>query len=293
MLHMTTPSNTRLPACITGCIVIIIASLLGSCTSIMTGMVISPAMGNLQKQQDVDLVCEGAPAYLLMIDSLIESDPTDNELLFLGTQSYSGSTAALTSCNTAPKRIKAISFKAKYYGKRLLSSLLPLENTNSREFNDALAALTISDTSYLFWGAFGWLTWIRQEHGSPASMADLIVVEKLMARVLELDETMENGSPHLFFGALYGAKPAIIGGDLKRSRNHFEQALIISDRSFLLIQTTYAATYSRMAFNKELHNSLLQEVLDFPLEQAPENVLSNQIAKRKARALLEEDFFAE
>jgi hypothetical protein len=36
---------------------------------------------------------------------------------------------------------------------------------------------------------------------------------------------------------------------------------------------------------------LLQEVLDFPLDQAPEQRLVNQIAKRRAQQLLDEKFF--
>jgi hypothetical protein len=36
---------------------------------------------------------------------------------------------------------------------------------------------------------------------------------------------------------------------------------------------------------------LLEEVLAFPLETAPENTLVNQIAKRRARQLLADDYF--
>ena len=83
----------------------------------------------------------------------------------------------------------------------------------------------------------------------------------------------------------------LIGGDPKRSRIHFERALEISKRSYLIVQTTYAETYCRMTFNQELHDALLQEVIDFPLEKAPSQTLVNQIAKRKAKQLLEEKFF--
>lgn len=267
------------------------ASWLVSCTAILTGTVISPAVSNLQKQSDIDLVCEGAPSYLLMIDSLIESNPENRDLLLNGTQAYSGSTAALISCSAPQERVVAISSKAQRYGKRLLSLFLPIENGSADRIDEALLGLTAKDGRYLFWGAFGWLSWVQQQQGSPASMADLIVIEKIMQRLLDLDETIENGSPHLFFGALYGAKPVLIGGDPKRSRIHFERALEISKRSYLIVQTTYAETYCRMTFNQELHDSLLREVLDFPLEKSPSQTLVNQIAKRKASQLLEENFF--
>lgn len=278
---------------IAGYTAIIFAFLLNSCTSLLTGTVIQPAVGNLQKQSDVELVCEGSAAYLLMIDSLIESNPNNRDLLLIGTKAYSGSAAALISCDASPERIAAISEKAKLYGQRLLNPLLPIKMVSRPEFTEALNVLNKNDADYIFWGAFGWLTWVTQQQGSPSSMVDLVAIEKIMDRLLRLDESIENGSPHLFFGALYGSKPQMLGGDSERSRKHFEQALVLSDRSFLLVQTTFAETYCRMTFNKEMHDALLEEVINFPLEQAPENTLSNQIAKRKAVALLEEDFFGE
>ncbi len=256
-------------------------------------MAIRPAVSNLQKQSDIDLVCEGASSYLLMIDSMIESDPRNRELLKIGAQSYSGTVAALNSCGVPEQRLKTISAKAGLYGKRLLATMLPIDQGDPELFDAALAKRSAADASPLFWGSFGWLTWIEQQQGSPAAMADLVAVEKIMARLLELDETIEQGGAHLFFGILYGSKPQMIGGDPERSRMHFDKALELSNRSFLMIQTFYAATYARMTFDKELHDSLLEEVLSFPLNQAPENRLSNQIAKRKAKELLEENFFGD
>lgn len=264
-----------------------------SCTSILTSTVIDPAVGNLQKQSDIELVCEGAPAYLLMIDSLIESDPKNRELLLIGTQSYVGMITALEACTAPPERLKTLSLKAKSYGRRLLATYLQLENTLGPEFQAELDTIGSPAAGNLFWGSFGWLTWVRQQKGSPESLADLAAIESLMARALVLDESLENGSVHLFFGALHGAKPEMIGGDFPRSRHHFERALELSDRRFLVVQTTFAETYGRMTFNKELHDTLLQEVLDFQLDRAPEHALANQIAKRNARNLLDEDFFGE
>jgi len=264
-----------------------------SCTSLITSFAIKPAVSNLQKQSDIDLVCEGAASYLLMIDSLIESDPMDKELLKIGAQSYSGTVAALDSCGAPRERLQTISVKSSAYGKRLLSTMLPIEGNDPELFDERLQKTSAADTDYLFWGSFGWLNWIEQEKGSPAAMADLVTVEKIMERLLEFDDTIEQGGVHLFFGVLYGSKPAMIGGDPERSRYHFEKALEISDRSFLMAQTLYAATYARMVFDRDLHDRLLEEVLAFDLDKAPDNRLSNQIARRRAQALLEENFFGD
>jgi hypothetical protein len=276
-------------------VIICHALLCFGCSALLTGTVVKPAVGNLQRQQDVDLVCEGAAAYLLMIDSLIESDQTNQDLLLIGVQAYVGSIAALESCGTPVERLQSLAGKARTYGRQLLSTVLSSDSalTTDTELVGALATLTPSSARDLFWGAYGWLAWISQQQGSPAALADLVVVEQLMRRVIELDETVENGGAHLFFGIFYGAKPALVGGDPERSRSHFQRALQLSNRSLLPVQTAYAQTYARMTFDRTLHDSLLEEVLAFPLETAPENTLINQIAIRRARTLLAEDYFAD
>jgi hypothetical protein len=267
--------------------------LFSSCTALLSNVVIEPSVTNLQRQQDVDLVCEGAASYLLMLDSLVADNPTSRTLLLIATKAYSGTAEALRACDAPADRIMAMSGKARNYGKRLLATRLPMDTPYSPEFEKALESQSKNDAELLFWGGFGWLSWITQQQGSPAALADLIVVEKIMARVLGLDETVEQGSPHLFFGALYGAKPVIAGGNPDKSRFHFERALEISDRRFLIIQTTFAQTYARMTMNQALHDSLLAEVIDFDINDAPEHALSNQIARRTAQALLDENYFGD
>ena len=61
-----------------------------SCTKLLSSTLIEPTVENLQRQPDLELVCEGSPAYLLMIDSLVASDPDSRDLLRAGSQAYSG-----------------------------------------------------------------------------------------------------------------------------------------------------------------------------------------------------------
>lgn len=272
-----------------GCIV-----LLSSCASLLSTTFIEPTVANLQKQTDLELVCEGSPSYLLMIDSMIASDSNSKSLLMAGSQAYSGYIGAMGECGYPRERIKTVSEKANQYGTALLTRTLSLEEAaGSDQLERRLAQLGRSDVPSLFWGALARLNWIQQQQGAPAAMAELVTVELIMARLLELDETYQAGAPHLFFGGYYATRPPMFGGDPDKSRDHFEKALDISQRQFLLIQVTYAETLARQLFDKELHDTLLQEVLDFPLQSASQYNLSNQIAKRKAKRLLDEDYFGE
>ncbi len=254
-----------------------------------------PAVGNIQQQTNINLVCEGTPAYLLMIDSMLVSSPKNKSLLLTASQSYSAYAAALEECGGAnDTRIVPIAEKAKLYGIRLLNQYLPLNNGQDYEaLENELADLNRCDLPNVFWGTFGWLTWVKNQKGSPEAIADLVLIEKIMARLLEIDESYQGGSIHLFFGSYYAVKPAMFGGKPDLSRYHFEKALGVSEREFLMVHVTYAETLARTTLDQELHDRLLNEVLNFPLDNAPEFRLSNEIAVSKAKRLLNDNYFGE
>ena len=267
---------------------------LSSCSSLIT-TAIRPAIGNLQQQTNIDLVCAGTPSFLLMIDSMLVSSPDDRNLLLTGVQSFSAYATALEECGGADDpRITPIADKAKLYGLRLLRHDLPLHaGLDYAVLDKKLAKLDKSDVPDVFWGTFGWLTWIKGQQGSPEAVADLVEIERIMARLLEIDESYQAGAIHLFFGSYYAAKPAMLGGKPDLSKLHFEKALALAKRRFLLTQVTYAETLARTTLDQELHDRLLHEVLAFPLDSAPEFGLSNQIAVKRAKRLLKENYFAE
>jgi hypothetical protein len=276
-------------------LILLLCTCLSSCSNLITKTVIEPAIGNLQQQTNIDLVCDGAPAYLLMIDSMLVSSPENRELLVTGTKSYSAYSTALAECDGLDEsRITPIVDKAKLYGLRLLHLYLPLgTGQDYGALDQELARLDRNDVPDVFWGTYGWLTWVNDQRGSPEAIADMVIIEKIMARLLALDESYQGGSIHLFFGAYYAAKPAMFGGRPDLSKIHFEKALALSKHRFLLVQTTYAKTLARATMDQELYDRLLAEVLAFPLDSAPEFALSNQIAVNRAKRMLNENYFGE
>ncbi len=256
----------------------------------MVNSLMRPTMANLQRQTDIELVCEGTPSFLLMIDSLVASAPDDNKLLLTATQAFTGYSAALDACSR-PKRAATVSIKARLYGLSLLWNRDDIHSILTLPLSDLQQTLTdldSGDVDLLFWAGNGWTTWIRHQQGSPESLAQLVRVEQIMLRVVELDETYYYGGAHLFLGVYNGSKPPLLGGKPELSRHHFEQALTISKRQFLPTLVLYAQTYARMAFDRELYVALLQEVLDFDLASQPNLLLANQVAKRNASKMLDQ-----
>ncbi|MCP3889691.1 MAG: hypothetical protein GY702_12575, partial [Desulfobulbaceae bacterium] len=203
--------------------------LLTGCAAMVTDSFMRPTLSNLQRQTDIDLVCEGSPTLLLMLDSMLASAPGDKQLLLTATQSFSGYAKVLEECGN-PERAIVVSNKARIYGLSLLWDHKDLDSITTlplTELEHLLKNTPRSKVDRLFWAGNGWFSWIYRQQGSPESMAQLVRVERIMLRVIELDETYHHGAAHLFLGAYYGAKPKLFGGDPEKSRHHFEKALSI------------------------------------------------------------------
>ncbi|OKY76314.1 MAG: hypothetical protein BM485_03465 [Desulfobulbaceae bacterium DB1] len=260
------------------------------CASLVVGSVVEPTVENLQRQTDLDLVCEGAPAYLLMVDSLVADDPANSGLVLTATRAYGSYAAALEACGRK-ERARTVSRRAKEYGLSLLNECGiggSLDSGSPGDLQTALASCRKGQVPALFWGGFGWATWLQRQEGDPASLAAMVKLEQIMLRVVALDEGYYHGGPHLFLAAYYGSRPKMLGGDPEASLRHFERALALSARSLLAVQVAYAETYARTMFDRDLYERLLREVLDFPLESRPDLALANVIAKKRASELLAE-----
>ena len=106
-----------------------------------------------------------------------------------------------------------------------------------------------------------------------------------MERVVELDETHEHGSAHLYLGVMTTLLPPALGGKPEEGRRHFERAIFLSQGRDLMAKVEYARRYARLVFDRPLHDRLLNEALQAPVS-APGLTLSNTLAQRAARELM-------
>ncbi len=265
--------------------------LAGGCSP--TTHLVTSLADNLNRQNDLELVCEGAPAFLLIIDSLAVDNPDNTQMLLNGAQAYAAFDTTVAECGR-PERQAALSAKARDYGLKLLREETGITPAMpAADFAKALQETDRDEVGALFWGGYGWALWIASQQGSPASLVQLPRVEELMQRVVTLDDTYYRGAAHLFLGIYYSSKPVMYGGRPELARQHFERALAINQRRFLPVQVAYAEYYARLTMNRQLYQKLLEEVLAFDPATAPELTLSNLIAQRQARRLLDniDDYF--
>jgi len=246
------------------------------------------------RQSDLRILREGMPAYLMLIDGMVQTVPDNEQLLIAAAQSYS-SFASLFVEDQDKEYANLLYEKGRQYALRSLE-MRGFKEPLQRPFDDfkqGLKHLKKKEVPYLFWAATCWANWIRLNLDSMEAMSELPRVEWMMKRALELDERYYYGGPHLFMGIWYASRPKIAGGDLKKAQEHFLKALDLGQGKFLMADIYYANYYARKMMDKNLFTSILQKVLETPANTSPDLVLVNTVAKKQAKELLShvEEYF--
>ena len=119
-------------------------------------------------------------------------------------------------------------------------------------------------------------------------LMDVPRIEAMMFRIQKLDEGFNNGAIHFMLGAYFGALSTTLGGQPEKSKEHFDKAFELSNSKMLLYHVAYAGTYAVQIQDKKLFKSTLEKVLAAPSDDPPSNTMANEIAKMKAKKLLED-----
>ena len=246
---------------------------------------------SIMKQNDLDLVKDGAPAFLLIIDGMVQGSPDDPQILMAAAQMYSAYVSAFV-LDENPERAKLMSQKARHYAFSAMSlkneTFARVHDKPFVKFVEVVPTIEKGDEELLFLVISTWASYIQAHSGNWDNVADIAKVEVLTKRLLELDETYYYGSAHLVMGVLKTLLPAALGGKPEEAKVHFERAIEISEGRFLQAKVMYASRYAKLTFNRELHDKLLREVLETPADVISELTLVNTMAKKQAEKLLAE-----
>ena len=276
--------------------ILLFISVLGGCASLVSSATsqmadnISLAISN---QDDPATVRDGAPAYLIMIDGLIEGDPQNRNLLLAGARLYGSYTAAFIEDEPRAQRLAS---KSLSYARRALCiedvEVCDAIDSKLDQFEASLAGTGKSELKALYSFAAAWASWIQVNASDWNAVADLSKVTALFERCLVIDERYDGGGAHVYLGVIKSLLPAALGGKPELARAHFERAIEISAGHNLMISVLMAKNYARNVFDQELHDALLTSVEAAPADY-PGYTLINTLAKLEAEQLLaeSEDFF--
>jgi len=241
------------------------------------------------RESDPDLAREAMPAQLKLAQTLLESAPSNPALLKSLSEGFVGY-AFLFIEDEQPDRARGLYLRAASYALRLAAvnpALRELGRPDAGDIEPALKQARLEDVPALYWAAYAWAGWAELSKDDPDALAALPKAAKLMARVLELDPAFQHGGPDLWFGVYYAARPKIAGGDLEKAKAHFEAALARSGGKYLSAKLLYAKYYALGALDRELFAKLNSEILAARADALPEARLANEVAKLKAKKLLE------
>lgn len=243
---------------------------------------------------DVELVSQSLPTYLLLLDGLLQSDPGNAGLMRSAAEGYTA--YAMLVEPSDPPRAARLFARARQFGLDALISHRP-EAAGAlfgpfASFADIDDHLRDSDLPYVFWAASSWGAWIGSHTSSMEALADLPRVIHLMQWVVQRDETYRNAGAHVFLGVCHAALPPILGGKPAQALYHFERAQTVTQNRDLMVPVQMARFYARQIFDRELYVELLEGVLaarDEPVNgMGSDLALQNAIAEQLARQLLED-----
>jgi tetratricopeptide (TPR) repeat protein len=248
------------------------------------------AAAALKTYDDPILLEKALPSNLISSEGYIGIDP-ENVYLLTSTSSTYSLYAGLIEEKDQPHAIKLyrrgqeLGMLALKRNKRFVRAL---SDDFLDTFVNALKVLKKEDVPALYSTMSNWLPLISLTTSDSQAMMDFPKAEAIMFRILELDETHNYGAVHAALGAYYGSISKAIGGQPEKAKTHFEKAFAISNSNFLYFHVIFAQTYAVQIQDRALFVSTLKRVLDTYSGIEPGMTMANEIAKIKARALIED-----
>ena len=267
---------------LTGCSVLLLF-FLSSCGLSGLQQSLSDAIMN---NPDPDTVREAMPTFLVTADALIEADPENTDRLRSGAELYSAFAILFVD---DPARARRLVARAKSYGEKALcletGFACEIDRTDFDTFIKMLNRIDEDEFPALYSYTVSWLSWAQFNSDDWSVVANLPKYQAALTHIVQADEGFRQGSALVYLGMLKSLRPPSLGGKPDEARGHFERAIELSNGLNLSAKVELARSYARLVYDRELHDRVLQEVLDAPIE-APGLTLQNALAKSQARDLL-------
>lgn len=268
--------------------------LAGGCASLVgraSDRLASQLGSAVTNSNDPATVRDGLPAYLLLIDGLVQGqvpgDKRNASLLFAAAELNGAYAGNFTGDDR--ERARRLAAKALDYARRGTcaqdKTLCQAIDADVETFAAAVAAAPRQHIDGHYALAAAWVGFVQANSEDWGAIADLPKIEALLAHVVAIDPAHARGMPRVYLGVLNSLRPEALGGKPEVGRGHFEAAIAMSGGRNLYAKTLMAEYYARLVFDQDLHDRLLAEVLAAdPAE--PGFTLTNVLAQERATALV-------
>ena len=249
---------------------------------------------------DPELIRQALPFSLKLVDSLLDETPRHRGLLLAACSGFTQyayafvqqdadelETRDLTAATALRDRARKLYLRSRDYGLRGLDSAYPGFSTRLLEYpRQTVRQARREDVGLLYWTGASWSAAIAISKDTPDLIADQPVVEALIDRALELDESFEGGTIHVFLITYEMVRRGARSGPETRARRHFERAAQLSDGCSVAALVALAETVCVQEQNRREFEELLHKALAVDVDARPQRRLMNLIMQRRARWLL-------
>jgi len=275
---------------------LVLLALTGGCASLMssaaTGLAenLSDAILN---QNDPETARAALPAYMVLLDGILESDPDNPDLLAAAATMYATYGAVFAENEIRASRLTT---RARSYALRAMCSTWKdscvWPELNYDNFVLSVQSVPAKHADILYSYGFASLAFLRAHESDWNSLAELPEIEALFNHYLDIAADQVTPSTHVYMGIMLTIMPPALGGKPEEAREHFEKAIELTDGRDLSAKVEFARGYAKVLYDRELHDSLLNEVMAADPE-AHGLTLSNILAQEDAAIMLEEadDYF--
>ncbi len=271
-----------------GTVCLLVVLLVSGCAGLLnraTSGVANDLTAGIENHNDPATVQAALPAYLLMLDGLIEGSPDSDDLLLAGARLYGVYAGVFVDDRERAGRLSQRAFD--YAGRAFCPTHPAICQSRGQAFDSyqaAVAELDREDVPGMYGYAAAWAGRIQAGSDDWQLIAEIPKVTALLQRVVALAPEHEAGQPYLYLGVLATLLPPAYGGKPDEGRAHFERALALSGGRNQMVKVFYARSYARLVFDRELHDRLIGEVLAAD-PVAPRLTLVNVLAQQQAAEL--------
>jgi predicted anti-sigma-YlaC factor YlaD len=249
---------------------------------------------------DPELIRAAAPFSLKLIESLLAESPAHKGLLLAASRGFTQYAYAfvqqeaeeaeehdLAQAARLEDRARRLYRRARDYGLRGLTLGRPdFARQLHVDPRRAVAVIPAAEVPLLYWSAASWGALIGLSKESPEMLGELPMVEAMMDRALELDESFDRGAIHTFMIGYASARQGAPGDPVERARMHFARAMELSAGADAAPLLALAEAVCVPQQQRAEFEALLKQALRIDTERGGDNRLANVMAQRRARWLL-------
>jgi len=249
---------------------------------------------------DPELVKAAVPFSLKLMESLLAENPKHQGLLFATASGFTQYAFAfvqqdadeleekdLEAATAIRARARKLYLRARNYGLRGLELNHPGFETQLRgNPGGAMRVAKANDVPLLYWTAVSWAAAIANSKDNPDLIGDLPLVEALIDRALELNESYDHGAIHSFLITYEMSRQGASGKPELRSQKHFDRAMELCGGQLAGPLVALAEAVSVKNQNATEFKELLDRALAINPDANPEWRLVNLVMQHRARWLV-------